>query len=346
MFVSLLVGVAVALATCLLAKRLGHWLGVMDVPDGCRKLHAAPTPEVGGLAVVLGLLPVMAWQAFAGALGPYFLAVGGAVIGFTVIGYLDDRSHIRPLYRLLGGVLLTLAVLWLVPGELVTYLRFSFLDVAIFPPWLWSVAFTVLCVVGLQNALNMADGKNGLALGLLLIWSGFLWFYAPPELAAVLAALIGGLAVTWVFNMRGALFLGDAGTYGLSVAVAFFAIHAYAVGFSQLHADVVALWFLVPVVDALRLMATRLMAGHSPFTADRRHFHHVLQAALPQHSGVRLTLYLGLVALPGVLAAVDPRFTLAYAAGTMLIYTSIFIAARLPAPRAQSGMNQSSNPQR
>lgn len=346
MFVSLLVGAAVALATCLLAKPIGRLLGVMDVPDGHRKLHAVPTPEVGGLAVVLGLLPVMAWQAFAGALGPYFWAVGGAVLGFTAIGYLDDRSHIRPLYRLAGGVLLTLAVLWMVPGELVTYLRFSFLDVAIFPPWLWSVAFTVLCVVGLQNALNMADGKNGLAVGLLLIWSGFLWFYAPPEFAAVLATLIGGLAVTWVFNVRGALFLGDAGTYGLSVAVAFFAIHTYAVGFSELHADVVALWFLVPVIDALRLMATRLMAGNSPFSADRRHFHHVLQAALPQHAGLRLALYLGLVALPGVAAAVDPAYTLAYAAGTMLIYTGIFLAARLPALRQQDGINVPSNPQR
>ena len=181
------------------------------------------------------------------------------------------------------------------PDLVVTSPRFSFLDVAIFPPWLWSVAFTVLCVVGLQNALNMADGKNGLALGLLLIWCAFLWFYAPPELAPVLAALIAGLAVTWVFNMRGALFLGDAGTYGLSVAVAFLAIHTYAVGFPSLHADLIALWFLIPVIDALRLMATRVMAGQSPFVADRRHFHHLLQAAMPQHSGLRLGLYLGLV---------------------------------------------------
>lgn len=333
MLVSLLFGVAVALATCLLSKPLGRVLGVMDVPDGGRKLHAKPTPVVGGFAVVLGLLPVMAWQAFAGVLGPYFLAVGGAVGCFSLIGYLDDRSHIRPLYRLAGSVLLTLAVLLLVPGELVTYLRFSFLDVAIFPPWLWSVAFTLLCVVGLQNALNMADGKNGLAIGLLLIWSGFLWFYAPPELTPVLATLIGGLAVTWVYNVRGALFLGDIGTYGLSVAVAFFAIHTYAVGFSDLHADVVALWFLVPVADALRLIATRLRAGHSPFAADRRHFHHVLQAAFPQSWRLRLSLYLGLVALPGVAAAVYPAYTLAYAAGTMLIYSGILLAARLPVLR-------------
>ena len=335
---SLLVGVGVALVVCLFARPLGSFLGVVDMPDGGRKLHAAPTPEVGGLAVVLGLLPSMAWQAYAGPLTPYLLIVGAAVAGFTAVGYLDDRSHIRPLYRLSAGVLLTLGVLWLVPGELVAYLRFSFLDVAIFPSWGLSVVFTVLCIVGLQNALNMADGKNGLALGMLLIWSAFLWWHAPPDLAPVLVTLIGGLAVTWLFNVRGAVFLGDAGTYGLGAAVAFFTIHVYSVGFPDLHADEVALWFLVPVVDALRLMATRIAAGHSPFAPDRRHFHHLLQVALPRHAGLRLAIYLGLVAVPGILAALNPQYVLAYAAGTVLIYTGIVLSARLAAAPRQASI--------
>jgi UDP-GlcNAc:undecaprenyl-phosphate GlcNAc-1-phosphate transferase len=334
---SLFIGVAVALAVCLLARPLGSVLGVMDMPDGGRKLHAAPTPEVGGIAVVLGLLPSMALQAYGGPLAPYFLTVGAAVVGFTAIGYLDDRSHIRPAYRLTFGVLLTLGVLWLVPGELVGYLHFSFLDVAVFPARGLSVAFTVLCVVGLQNAVNMADGKNGLAVGMLLIWSAFLWWYAPPDLTPVLVTLLGGLAVTWFFNMRGAVFLGDAGTYGLGVAVAFFTIHSYAVNFPELHADVVALWFLVPVVDALRLMATRIAAGQSPFAPDRRHFHHLLQVALPRHSGLRLGIYLGLVAIPGVLAALNPDYVLAYGAGTLLVYSGIILSARSSAvPRHRS----------
>lgn len=230
-----------------------------------------------------------------------------------------------------SGRALAPGVLWLVPGEVVGFLRFSFLEVAIFPDWLWAAGFTVLCMVGLQNALNMADGKNGLALGLLLIWSGFLWLYAPPELSPVLAALVGGLAVMWMFNVRGKLFLGDAGTYGLSVAVAFLAAHSYAVGFPALHSDVVALWFLVPVMDALRLMVTRLLAGQSPFAADRRRFHHILQVALPRHAALRLGLYLGFVALPGFLAWCDPAYTLAYAAGAILVYASVFLVARLPA---------------
>lgn len=49
MVFSLLVGAAVALATGLFARPLGRLLGVMDIPDGQRKLHAEPTPEVGAL---------------------------------------------------------------------------------------------------------------------------------------------------------------------------------------------------------------------------------------------------------------------------------------------------------
>ena len=95
-------------------------------------------------------------------------------------------------------------------------------------------------------------------------------------------------------------------------------LHVYAVGFEELHADVIALWFLIPIVDALRLMAARLIAGNSPFAADRNHFHHLLQELLPWHWGWRLGLYLGLVAVPGALAISYPDATLLLGAGALV----------------------------
>lgn len=70
--------------------------------------------------------------------------------------------------------------------------------------------------------------------------------------------MAAALAVTLVFNLRGRLFLGDSGSYALSFVVAMLAIYTYDVGFTRLPADLVALWFLIPVVDCLRLMAKRM----------------------------------------------------------------------------------------
>lgn len=86
-----------------------------------------------------------------------------------------------------------------------------------------------------------------------------------------------------------------------------------------------------------RRCATRIAAGRSPFAPDRRHFHHLLQVAMPRHSGLRLGIYLGLVAIPGSLAALNPEYVLAYPAGTLLMFLGIVLSARLAAaPRSAS----------
>lgn len=320
-----------AFVICLAAGPLARALGVMDIPDGDRKLHSAPTPEVGGVAVGLPLLVVLGSLAVVTQFTPLYGVLTAAIAASLVLGFIDDRRHVRPAVRLLLSVTVALAVLYFVPAERVSFFHFTFLDVAVFPSTWVAVTFTVLCIVGLQNALNMADGKNGLAVGLLLIWSALMLGYAPAHVVPALSALIGALAVVFVFNARGRLFLGDAGTYGLSVAVAFLALHVYGTEFVTLSADIVALWFLIPVADALRLMVTRSLTGRSPFSADRRHFHHILQVAFPTwQPGARLSLYLGLVAVPGALAIPYPELTLLWSLLAVGAYGSVLMIARLP----------------
>ncbi len=84
-----------------------------------------------------------------------------------------------------------------------------------------------MCLVALQNAVNMADGKNGLVIGLSLIWIAALAAYAPVQLTPILIVLAIGLRITMVFNLRNKLFLGDAGSYALSVVIGALTIYAY-----------------------------------------------------------------------------------------------------------------------
>src|SRR5690606_12023447 len=106
-----------------------------------------------------------------------------------LLGLLDDRRHVRPMLRLVlsaGACWLTISF---VPDLQVTFFHFGFLSHAMFLDGGWGILFTLLCLVGLQNALNMADGKNGLALGLLLIWTCLIAVYSPAHLLPLLLAL-------------------------------------------------------------------------------------------------------------------------------------------------------------
>ena len=313
-----------ALILCLLAAPLGRRLGVVDLPDGARKRHPRPTPMTGGIAVAAPVLAVLAVLAVRGPFAPFHALVGVALAAFLGLGLFDDRRHLRPAFRLAFSTLLAVAVLWAAPTEQVSFFRFSFADVAVFLGGGWGILFSVLCLVGLQNAVNMADGRNGLALGMMLIWTLLLIAYAPAHVQPVLAAMAAALGVTAAFNLRGMLFLGDSGSYGLSIAIGLLAIHVYGLEFPDLYADTVALWFLIPIADAIRLMLFRMMDGRSPFSPDADHLHHILERWMPWRWG--LSLYLLAVAGPAAAALAWPALTMPLAAAVMIAYCGVVLA--------------------
>ena len=96
------------------------------------------------------------------------------------------------------------------------------------------------------------------------------------------------------------------------------AIYVYDIAFTTLPADLVALWFLIPVIDCLRVMALRVARGHSPFASDRKHLHHILYHRMPWRWG--LLVYLGVAGLPGLLASISPDTTLAWGIAAVCCY--------------------------
>ena len=106
------------------------------------------------------------------------------------------------------------------------------------------------------------------------------------------------------------VFLGDSGTYAISIFVGLLAIYCYSVGFHALRAEVVVLWFLVPIVDCLRLIVLRVAAGRSPFSSHRSHLHHVLAHWMPWRWG--LVAYLALAGVPSLLALAFPGLALVW----------------------------------
>ena len=318
--VAAILGMGAAALVATRAAWIGRRFGLIDQPDGMRKTHARPTPLVGGLAILLPVIVALLGSAAVSAVWPLLLTLAGATAVALAVGLADDRRHVSPLMRLALSTVAGGAALAAVPDLTVEFFRFSAVPRALFMET-GAPIFTVICLIGLQNAVNMADGRNGLVIGMALIWTALLLMYAPPALTPVLAVLAGALVVTLVFNLRERLFLGDCGTYGLAMFFGLVAIHSHNIGFARLPSDMVMLWFLVPVADCLRVMFTRLARGRSPFSPDRGHLHHLLNDLMPWRWG--LVAYLALIAVPCFLAALEPALTLPLALVTLTCYTLV-----------------------
>lgn len=307
---------------CLTADLIARRFKLYDLPDGIRKIHVNKTPLVGGIAVIFPMLLMAGWLAISGDYLPLYVTIVLTVGLSLMLGLFDDRRHIRPHWRLVVSLVLAACVFVLTPALEITFFRFSFVKSAIFLGGVGWI-FSIVCLIGLQNAINMADGKNGIVLGLSLFWCADLALFAPSHLLPFLSALAATLAVVLAFNLRGRLFLGDAGTYALSFLFAILAIYIYDVAFHRLPADLVALWFLIPVVDCLRLMVKRTVAGRSPFSSDRNHLHHILYERMRWRYG--LMLYLAIAGLPGLLASVWPETTMMWASAALVSYLVILV---------------------
>ena len=263
-------------------------LGLIGHPGG-RRLHAAPVPLVGGLAIAIGLSLAFAWR---GTVQPAPLALMVAALSIVTGGVLDDRIELTARVKLaiqivaanalveLGGMLLLHAGALFSPA--VQGLGVA-LGVALTAP------FTILGIVGVMNAMNMIDGADGLAGGIAL--GALFWFGAAAALAGMpahtsLIALFGAAVAAYLlFNAwpplarRYKVFLGDAGSLLTGLLLAWIAIELAMAPFPAIK-PVTAVWILaVPICDSVSVMVRRMLRRRSPFRPDREHFHHLLQEA-------------------------------------------------------------------
>ena len=207
-----IIAFAVSILCCEKAQLIGRLLGIMDRPDGNRKLHGRATPLVGGLALALPILILgVTWFSWYPNQERLFGALLTATGGFWLLGFIDDRRGLRPLPRLIATFLLFGLILTIEPRMILRELDFGEglphleLGLLAFP-------LTLLCLVGLLNAINMADGRNGLVLGIAVCWAYGLGEYAHVNLQPFMHFLLVCLITVLIYNWSGRLFLGDSGS--------------------------------------------------------------------------------------------------------------------------------------
>lgn len=299
-------------------------LGLLDYPGG-RKDHAAPTPVTGGVAIAIGtILPALV------LVNPslQLIALGIAAVILVVVGVLDDLYDLPWPIRVLAQIAAALAIIY-VGGVRVENIGAAFGLGHFALGWL-SAPFSVLAVVGLINALNMADGVDGLCGGLalcaLLMLTAASVYAGNVDLAHGLVVISGAVVAFLGFNLRtpwrkrAQVFLGNSGSAYLGLIIAWAAFRLTQNPLYPVTPVLAPFLVAPPVIDTLALIIRRALNGHSPFHADRTHAHHLMLDGGFSPTGVVLTLcglslILGLGAALCLLADVpDPLFIAAYLA--------------------------------
>jgi UDP-GlcNAc:undecaprenyl-phosphate GlcNAc-1-phosphate transferase len=268
-----ILAMVVTMTTLPLLARMAGTLGVLDPPGG-RKLHSAPIPRVGGLAMALGVaVAALLALPLRGPDGWFLLAVGVLV----AFGAWDDRVDLDYRIKILGQLLaVAIVVLW---GD--ARIRTITLDDSIaLPDWV-SLPLTVVFLVGITNAINLADGLDGLAGGTTFLSLCALAVLSSmtgssggiPLLLAFAGAVLGFLR----FNTYPAsVFMGDAGSQLLGFSLGVLSIRATQTDATQMSAAIPVLVLALPILDTLSVIVHRLREGRSPFRADKNHLHHKL----------------------------------------------------------------------
>jgi UDP-GlcNAc:undecaprenyl-phosphate GlcNAc-1-phosphate transferase len=305
--VQLFLAFVVALSvTAALIPVLMHWaptIGLTDAP-GPRKVHSIPVPRVGGLAMAVGLLlPTLITV----ELTP---SVRGLLLGLSVLllfGLWDDRVNLDYRTKFAGQVLA--AGLCMIVGNV--HIGALMIGSVIVLPQAVSIFITFVFLIGITNAVNLADGLDGLAGGLVLLCLCAIALFATMSgnlTVAKMALIEAGAVLGFLrFNTHPArIFMGDSGSQMLGFSVGALALLATQGETCPLSAALPLLLLGLPIMDTLTVMTTRIRAGRSPFSADSNHLHHRLLALGFAHREAVLLIYMMQVAL--VLLAYSLRF--------------------------------------
>jgi UDP-GlcNAc:undecaprenyl-phosphate/decaprenyl-phosphate GlcNAc-1-phosphate transferase len=267
-----------------LTTRLAVRLDAIDRPNA-RSLHEQPTPKLGGLAILAGVLVAgliwLPWDAESRAI------LGGAVL-IAAVGMVDDIYELGAAPKLLGQ---TVAVIIPVSaGVKVEDFTFPFLG-GLFPgsvdlvslPWGSAIDLgdvgTVIAIVAACNVINLIDGVDGLAAGVCAISALTLAVIAlslDRNAAGVLAALVAGASLGFLRSgfPPATTFMGDTGSNLLGYLLGAVAVQG------ALKTNAVVALFLplivlaVPILDTGFVVAKRLKYGQPIYRADTSHFHH------------------------------------------------------------------------
>ncbi|MDR1949663.1 MAG: phospho-N-acetylmuramoyl-pentapeptide-transferase [Spirochaetaceae bacterium] len=212
-------------------------------------LKKGGTPTMGGVFIIVSVFAaVLLWQEWDN--GKVWLTLG-AFLAFGLIGFIDDYLKVTrrnstglPAWAKLVcqfAVALGIAlVLYFSGGEEVSFLYLPFFKYPVVDMGVFWIPFAVLLLVGESNAVNLSDGLDGLAAGLLILvfitlafltylsgradyssYLGIPYITGAGELTVFCLAVVGAcIGFLWFNSHPAEVFMGDVGSLSLGGVIA------------------------------------------------------------------------------------------------------------------------------
>jgi UDP-GlcNAc:undecaprenyl-phosphate/decaprenyl-phosphate GlcNAc-1-phosphate transferase len=260
---------------------LSRRLGVMAMPSE-RHPHSKPMPMLGGLAMFIGFgaavllfLPQVSGPERTGVLGVLFVSGLAAVLLVA-----DDRWSLPPLTKFGLQLLIALiAVVGLGKEFQITFV--SLPGTGIIQLGLLAVPISLFWLLGMQNTVNLLDGVDGLAAGVVMIVAITLMFAAAgngqADVVQISGALAGACAGFLLFNFSPArIFMGDSGAHFLGTALGVISILGTAKVAVAFTLAIPVLALALPIADTAWAIVRRGRTRSSVAQPDLKHIHHRL----------------------------------------------------------------------
>ncbi len=311
-------------------------LDIVDIPSP-RKVHTSPIPRVGGVAIVIAtVIPTIRWVELDTPMTGMLLGI--AMI--FVLGIIDDAKNLS--YKIKFIIQIAAVSLIFISGfidmEVAHFVANNLLNST------WLLLGYFIFVLAVTNAINLADGLDGLAGGEALLSFSIIGLLAYESnnstIILMVLAIIGAVFGFLRFNTYPAkIFMGDTGSLFLGFVLGVLSV-ALTYGADNAYAKMLPLLLVgLPVFDTIMVIIIRLYNKQSPFNADRNHLHHKLLDNGFKHYQSVLIIYL--MQSVFVLAAYFMRYDTEL--NVMLAFVAISIFALLIGYSTKHNKSSSSN---
>lgn len=273
MFFLLIYCITLSLISFFAVKRfiiLAPKLSLVDVPNN-RSSHRKTTPRGAGLVFGLIFLLAVIIFDFQNLNETKYILL--AIFIIYVGGVFDDLFDISPKQKFIF-ILLSSVIVYFNGYQITNIGTFFALSIDL---GYFALPFTLFAIVAFTNAINLADGLDGLAGSIsIIILSAILTIGAINNdntliiwSAILISVILGFLFLNW---HPAKVFMGDSGSLLLGFIIAILSIKALN------YVNPAAILFLaaVPILDTLIVFRRRIQRGRSPFIADNNHIHHIL----------------------------------------------------------------------
>ncbi len=302
--ISFLIAISLSMMLIPLLVRMAPSVGLEDEP-GPRKVHTDVVPRVGGIAIFMGsIVPLLIWMPRT----QLSFALLTALSILFLFGVWDDIRDINFRYKFVGQIAAALTVVYWGGVEIH---NFPFVEDYGIPSSLTRI-FTVILLVGVTNAVNMADGLDGLAGGTSMLAIGCMTVIAylanDPTMVVFGLSLIGSTLGFLRFNTYPArIFMGDSGSQLLGFSSGLICILVTQHSNTALSPMMAILVLGLPLLDVFTVMAIRVSEGRSLFAPDKNHIHHMFLSIGFSHREAVYVVYAIQIAL--VVTAFLMRYT-------------------------------------